>query len=147
MRALARAFLALSLCASSANADTFTERWRAALRKGTIPSLDEFDFAGREFAYRGTYWTLAMGSSIAQLDVQFGASLQIEVPAMEVYLAAPGMTARVLESVSALAIPLPGDALMTKLRCLKFSLRVALGGDCSASNAPETTSSTRRSPP
>ena len=106
MRVLARALLALSLCASSANAETFTERWRAALRKGTVPSPDEFDFAGREFAYRGTYWTLATGSSISQLGVRFGAFLQLEVPPMEVYVASPGMTARVLQSSFAPAIPL-----------------------------------------
>ena len=120
MRTFSRALLALSLCASSANAETFAERWHAALRKGTVPSLDEFDFAGREFAYRGTYWTLAMGSSMAQLDVQFGAFLQLDVPAMEVYVAAPGVTARVLQSAFALAIPLREDPLMKRLHCLRL---------------------------
>jgi hypothetical protein len=75
-----------------------------------------------------------MGSSMAQLDVQFGAFFQLEVPPMEAYLAAPGITARVLQSASALAIPPRKDPLMTKLHCLRLSL-VALDGGCSASNA------------
>lgn len=79
-RLMTCALLALSACATFSAKGSLAAQRRGALGTGFIPGLDEFDLAGREPAFRGIYQTLAVGSSIAPLELRFGPSFRLEMP-------------------------------------------------------------------
>jgi hypothetical protein len=69
---------ALCACASTsgalgsrADADSIAGQWRGVLLKGDVRSVADFQFAGRESDYRGTWWGREL-APVALSNVQLG---------------------------------------------------------------------------
>lgn len=79
--------LVLCSCATASGAlgrRSLAGRWSGVLVKGVVRSPADFEFAGHDGDYSGTWWSSAL-ASVALTNVQLGSSLRFEVPRLAAF--------------------------------------------------------------